>query len=166
MGAAVPPPPLRTTTATLRDRDRGTWLRGRGGRSWPPGPPTAEHRRDLPPLRTRRARSFRRCQPGGRFSRRGWAQVVRGETMMIRPLVPLTLRPTAATSCNRGRGCRGAPGRGGAVCRGGGEHRRDLAPRLRGAQSRPVRPLREPSARGAFLPVREGAGGPRRRARS
>ena len=73
-------------------------------------------------LRSCRARPFRPLRESsarGRFFRRGRALVGRRELVMIGPLVPPTLRLTAAPPCDRDRGRR----RGGRVagpCRGGG----------------------------------------------
>ena len=84
------PPPSRRTPATLRDRGRGC---GGGWESLAVAGAdrqgAVEHRRaplrlwgsgPLPP-------SAHRRQPGGRFFRRGRAQVVRAEIVMSRPLV-------------------------------------------------------------------------------
>ena len=49
-------------------------------------------------------------RPGAPFFRRGRAQVVRGEIVMIDALVPPTLRLTTATPRDRGGGCRGREG--------------------------------------------------------
>ena len=103
---------IRSTPATLCDRGRG-W-----GRVGDPDrrdhPAASEHRRDVAfRLRGGRGRAFRplrESSPGGRFfsgevGRRSTA----GEIMMIDPIVPPTLRFTAAALRDRkwGRGCWG-----------------------------------------------------------
>ena len=180
------PRPFRFTPATLCDRDRGRgwgggWeaLAGAGGDRRP----TAEHRRDLLRLRTRRARPSRRMSshPGGALA----AGEIR---VMIRPPNPFHGRDSPRTgTAAAGTGGRSWPwrrrtagvapksiaetsirlpsrrGRSEALAfarsdrRGAvGEHRPGPL-RLRTRRARPFRGSPWSSARGAFCSAREGA---------
>ena len=133
------PPALRLTAATLRNRAAGA-----GGSSWPSQlPPSTDHRRA--PLRLRSCRGpplapGHRHRPGGRFFRRGRAQVGRGgDPGDESPPLPHHLSPRPQLSGTGGV----AAGAGGRFCPSGSpaeEHRRGLL-RLRG---RPFRLLPEP----------------------
>ena len=112
--AVIPPLPHQSISRPrLSGTGCGAVAAGAGGGSWLSGSPVAdEHRRAPPPLRIRgrRARVFRdwpsSSSARGAFFRRGRAQVVRGEIMMIGPSFP-NAALHRRDSPRPGRGCWG-----------------------------------------------------------